>query len=64
MEPQENKQLALRKAINAHHEAEASLADLMQDPSSRQYAEMLERVRSNLRALHEEAERSDPADRV
>src|SRR3712207_8247794 len=33
LEPQENKQLALQKAISAHEQAEAALADLMSGPS-------------------------------
>ena len=64
MEPQENKQLALRKAINAHQEAEAALADLMNERSDPRYAEMLERVQRNMNDLRAEAEIGDPADLV
>jgi hypothetical protein len=64
MEPQDNKQLALRKAINAHQEAEAALADLMNDRSNARYSEMLERVQRNMSDLRAEAEIGDPADLV
>ena len=64
MEPQENKQLALRKAINAHADAEAALTDLGQGATETRYAAMLERIRQNARELRSEAEAGDPADRV
>lgn len=64
MEPQDNKLLALRKAISAHEEAEASLADLVTDRTDATYSKMIERVRSNLSELRAAAERGDPADLV
>jgi hypothetical protein len=60
MEPQDNQKLALRKAISAHEEAEAALADLMTSAPHRRYAEMLERIRSNLAELRAETGAGDP----
>ena len=64
MEPQDNKKIALRKAINAHEEVEALLSDLMQGSSDSVYTEMLDRITQNLLALRAEEARSDPADLV
>ena len=64
MEPQDNKQLALRKAISAHEEAEASLADLVQDAADTTYSKLVARVRENLRELRAEAGSGDPTDVV
>jgi hypothetical protein len=64
MEPQDNKQLALRKAISAHEEAEAALRDLVKDHTDARYADMLERIRRNVSDLNAEAATGDPADLV
>jgi hypothetical protein len=64
MEPQDNKQLALRKAISAHEEAEATLRDLVQDHTDARYSDMLERIRRNVSDLNAEAASGDPADLV
>lgn len=64
MEPQENKQLALRKAIAAHEQAEAAIADLLKDASDEPYPELLERLQQNLAVLRTRAETSSPAERV
>lgn len=64
MEPQENKQLALRKAIAAHEQAEAAIADLLKDASDAPYPELLERLQQNLAVLRARAETSSPAERV
>lgn len=64
MEPQDNKQLALRKAISAHEEAEATLRDLVQDHTDARYSDMLERIRRNVSDLNAEAASADPADLV
>ncbi len=64
MEPQENKQLALRKAIAAHEQAEAAVADLFKDASDAPYPELLERLQQNLAVLRARAETSSPAERV
>lgn len=64
MEPQDNKQLALRKAISAHNEAEAALSDLMNAGSDPRYGAMLERIRQNVSELQLDADLSDPAETV
>jgi hypothetical protein len=64
MEPQENKQLALQKAISSHEQAEAALADLMSGLSEERYAAMLARIRQNIADLQAEAASSRPEDRV
>lgn len=64
MEPQDNKQLALRKAISAHEEAEATLRDLVKDHKDARYSDMLERIRRNVSDLNAEAASGDPADLV
>ncbi|HEX2091453.1 MAG TPA: hypothetical protein VHG28_03585 [Longimicrobiaceae bacterium] len=64
MEPQENKQIMLRKAINVHEQAEAALADLMQDGADPKHEAMLERIRQNLAELNAEVAVTRPADRV
>lgn len=51
MEPQENLKITLQKAISAHEQAEAALADVLNLSSDRRFAEMLERVQANLEGL-------------
>jgi hypothetical protein len=55
MEPQDNRKLALRKAISAHEETEAALVDLINAGSDPKYRKMLERIRHNLNDLRVEA---------
>ena len=57
MEPQDNDQIGLRKAISAHEMAEAALDDLAKSPGSGDYAVMVERIRQNLLELRAESER-------
>ena len=64
MEPQDNKLVAVRKAISAHEEAMATLNDLMQGAADSKYTAMLERIQQNLAELHRESAVSDPADTV
>ena len=64
MEPQENKQLALRKAITAHEQAEAALTDLMSDGADSPYAQMLQAIQRNLAALRGQSETTQPTDKV
>jgi hypothetical protein len=64
MEPQDNKLLALRKAISAHEQAEAALGDLMKDGPDPRYNGMLERLRQNVEELRGESDVASPAERV
>jgi hypothetical protein len=64
MEPQENKQLAVRKAISAHENAVAALSDLINDCDDAKYAAMLELVNQNLNQLHADTSDGDPAETV
>ena len=64
MEPQDNKSLALQKAIASHEQAEAALADLGQDGSDPVHGPMLERIRQNLADLRAAAAATGPADQV
>jgi hypothetical protein len=64
MEAQDNKQLALLKAISSHEQAAAGLADLMGVIPEEKYEAMLARVRQNIAELHTEVGRSSPGDHV
>ena len=64
MEPQDNKKIALGKAVNAHELAEAALNDLARDGADPRYVPMLERIRRNIEELRVESATSDPAERV
>ena len=62
MEPQDNKLVAVRKAISAHEDAAATLTDLLKDGDNPRYAGMLDRIRQNLAELQLESVVSDPAE--
>ena len=64
MEPQDNKQLALQKAINAHEQAAAGLRDLQNGSSDGKYAALLERIERNIADLHADLAGSKPGDLV
>jgi hypothetical protein len=64
MEPQDNKQLALQKAISSHEQAAAGLTDLMGGLPEEKYAAMRARLEQNIADLHAEAAHSDPGDHV
>lgn len=64
MEPQDNKKLALGKAVNAHEQAEAALNDLMKDGVDPRYETMVARIHQNLEELRAAAATSTPAERV
>ncbi|HEX5869164.1 MAG TPA: hypothetical protein VFY65_02045 [Longimicrobium sp.] len=64
MEPQDNKKLALGKAVSAHEQAEAALNDLMKDGADPRYEAMAQRIRQTLEELRAEAATSAPTDRV
>lgn len=64
MEPQDNKQLALQKALSSHEQAAAGLNDLMGAFPEAAYEVMLERIEQNIAELHAAAARSRPEDHV
>ena len=53
MEPQDNKKIALQKAISAHEQAAAALADLSDDA---RYSRMIARVQANVAELRGESQ--------
>jgi hypothetical protein len=61
VEPHENKSIDLQKAVSAHEQAEATLADLMNVSADPGFAEMLARIRLNLDALRSAAAATPPA---
>lgn len=64
MEPQDNKKLALGKAVNAHELAEAALNDLLKDGADPLYTSMLERIQHNIQELRAAAATSSPAEQI
>lgn len=64
MEPQDNKQLALQKAISSHEQAAAGLRDLQGGLAEREYGEMLARIERNIADLQREMAASKPEDQV
>jgi hypothetical protein len=64
MEPQDNKKLALGKAVSAHEQAEAALNDLMKDGGDPRYAAMVQRIQQNIEELRGEAAVSSPAEHI
>jgi len=64
MEPQDNKQLALQKAISSHEQAAAGLSDLMGELSDHRYDAMISRIEQNIAELRAAEEQSKPGDHV
>ena len=64
MEPQDNKKLALGKAVNAHELAEAALNDLLKDGADPMFTAMIERVQQNVQELRAAAATSSPAEHI
>lgn len=64
MEAQDNKQLALLKAISSHEQAAAALNDLIDGPREEVFAPLLERVEQNIAELKRMAASSRPGDLV
>ena len=60
MEPQENHKVNLQKAINAHEEARAALADVLDLTPDPAFTEMLRNIERNLDALRSHASRASP----
>jgi hypothetical protein len=61
MEPQDNKKIALQKAVSAHEQAAASLADLVDDA---RYSGLIARVQANLAELRGESHVTGNAEQV
>ena len=64
MEPQDNKQLALMKAISSHEQAAAALTDLMEGLDGKTYAALLGRIEQNIADLQRIVAISKPEDLV
>jgi hypothetical protein len=64
VEPHDNKQLTLQKAISAHEQAEAALTDLTTDLSATSYAEMMSRIQQNIKELKTIVGTTLPGDKV
>jgi hypothetical protein len=60
VEPHENKLIDLQKAVSAHEQAEAALADLMNVSSDPRFGRMLERIQANMAELRSQAATTDP----
>jgi hypothetical protein len=64
MEPQDNKQLALQKALASHEQALATLADLQLDGDDPMYSGLVERIRENIAQLRAELSGTGPEEHV
>lgn len=64
MEPQDNKQLALNKAISSHEQAAAGLHDLLGVIPEEKYLTMLSRIEENIAELQAAEAWSRPGDHV
>lgn len=64
MEPHDNRQLGLQKAISSHEQAAAALTDLMNGTGGETFAAMLERIEQNIQDLQRVAADSKPGDLV
>ena len=64
MEPHDNKQLALQKAISSHEQAAAALTDLMEGLAPEAYRAMLGRIEQNISELKRVTAGSSPGDVV
>jgi hypothetical protein len=62
MEPQDNTQIALQKAISSHEQAAAALTDLMHIVPEERYRGMLSRIEQNIAELQAAAESFQRAD--
>ena len=64
MEPHDNRQLGLQKAISAPEQAAAALTDLMGGAAGEAFAVMLGRIEQNIQDLQRVAASSKPGDLV
>lgn len=62
MEPQDNKRIALQKAISAHEQAAASLADLSAGEPAATHEALIKRIQQNLADLEAEATGTSPSE--
>jgi len=60
VEPHENKKIDLQKAVSAHEQAEAALADLINVSPEPRFERMLERLQANLQELRMDAATTAP----
>lgn len=60
MEPQENKKINLQKAVSAHEQAEAAMADLIENTPGAGFEAMLARVQQNLAELRAQGAQTPP----
>jgi cob(I)alamin adenosyltransferase len=60
VEPHENKKIDLQKAVSAHEQAEAAVADLINVSQDPRFERMLERIQTNLRELRMDAATTAP----
>jgi hypothetical protein len=64
MEPQDNMQLGLQKALSIHEQAAAALNDLIGVLSRARYEAMISRIEQNIEELQADAADSKPGDHV
>jgi hypothetical protein len=64
MEPQENMQLGLQKALSAHEQAAAALNDIVGVLSRERYQAMIARIERNIEELQADVAQSEPGDHV
>jgi hypothetical protein len=64
MEPQENMQLGLQKALSAHEQAAAALNDIVGVLSRERYQAMIARIEKNIEELQADVAQSEPGDHV
>ncbi len=64
MEPHDNMQLGLQKALSAHEQAASSLNDLVGVMSGDRYEAMIARIDLNMKELREDVAASEPGDHV
>ena len=62
MEPQDNRQIALQKAISSHEQAAAGLTDLMSIVAEDRVRGMLTRIEQNIAELQAAAESAHGAE--
>jgi hypothetical protein len=64
MEPHDNMQLGLQKALSAHEQAASALNDLVGVMSKDRYEHMIARIDQNIKELRQDVADSEPGDHV